>query len=812
MMMNVVKRNGESEVVSFDKVLNRLRALSDGLTAVNVFELAQKVCSRIYDGVSTCELDELAAHLCSSLIVEHPDYDIMASRIATSNHHKRTSPSFSETMWLLKENGLVNDRIYDVVLKNKEKLNSTIDYTRDYTYDYFGFKTLEKSYLLKVNGKPVERVQHMLMRVSLGIHGTDLKDALQTYDMMSRKLFIHATPTLFNAGTHREQNSSCFLVNLEEDSIDGIFNTLKDCALISKYAGGIGLHVHHVRAQGSRIKGTNGISTGIVPMLRVFNNTARYVNQGGKRNGSIAVFIEPWHADIEGFIELRKNHGAEEERARDLFYAMWIPDLFMRRVKEDGMWSLMCPDACPGLPDVYGAEFDRLYESYEAAGNYRKQIKAQELWFKILESQIETGVPYIGFKDHVNRKTNQSNVGTIKSSNLCMEIMQVSKPDEVAVCNLANLCLKNFVVSSSVSSLEGIEGDEKKKEKAFNFDGLYECTKVMVKNLNKIIDVNFYPIQKAETSNKKHRPIGIGVQGLADVFVQMRFPFDGPEAKALNVLIFETIYYAAMESSMELAKKHGPYSTFSGSPVSQGIFQFDLWNLKEGDLSGRYDWTALKERVIQHGVLNSLLLAPMPTASTSQIMSSNECFEPFTSNMYKRKTMAGEFILVNKYLVEDLIKLNLWTPSVREQIMLHDGSVQSIDAIPDDLKAIYKTVWEIKQRVLIDMAADRGPFICQSQSMNLFMESPDFKKLSSMHFYSWEKGLKTGIYYLRSKAKAKIQQFTLDPKMTKLANVSSLAPSDSIDEKKVENESNKEKEKEKRIVCDAEDGICLMCQ
>jgi len=771
-MMRVIKRNGESEDVSFDKVLNRIRLLSDGLTAVNVYELAQKVCSRIYDGVKTSELDELAAHMCSSLIVEHPDYDTLASRIATSNHHKRTSPSFSETMWSLHEAGLINDRVYDVVLKNKDKLNSCIDYTRDFTYDYFGFKTLEKSYLLKVDDKPVERVQHMLMRVALGIHGADLKDALQTYDMMSRKLFIHATPTLFNAGTHREQNSSCFLVHMENDSIDGIFNTLKDCALISKYAGGIGMHVHNVRAKGSTIRGTHGQSTGIVPMLRVFNNTARYVNQGGKRNGSIAVFLEPWHADVEGFLELRKNHGAEEERARDLFYAMWVPDLFMRRVSEDGMWSLMCPDNCPGLADVYGEEFDRLYESYETSGQFRKQIKAQDLWFKILESQIETGVPYIGFKDHVNRKTNQSNLGIIKSSNLCMEIMEVTKPDEVAVCNLASICLKNFV---NPATLE------------FNFDSLFECTKVLVKNLNKIIDVNFYPIEKAEVSNKMHRPIGIGVQGLADAFIQMRMPFDSEEAKKLNIYIFETMYYAAITGSMELAKKLGPYSTFLGSPISKGIFQFDMWGLKAAELSGRYDWEALRLEVIAHGVLNSLLLAPMPTASTSQIMSANECFEPYTSNMYKRKTMAGEFIVVNKYLVNDLIDLRLWTPAVREQIMLHDGSIQSIEAIPATIKAIYKTVWEIKQKVLIDMAADRGPFICQSQSMNLFLESPDYKKLSSMHFYSWQKGLKTGIYYLRSKAKAKIQQFTLDPKLTKLANVQTPT-------------------------CDPESGVCLMCQ
>lgn len=753
-MMRVIKRDGSYNDVSFDKVLRRIQVLSKDLS-VNAYELTQKVCSRIYDGVKTSELDELAAHLCSSLIVENPDYDKLASRVITSNHHKNTSPSYSETVQILYDAKLVTLDLYETVQKNKEKLNSVIDYNRDYTYDYFGFKTLERSYLLRVNGRPVERVQHMLMRVALGIHGQDIKDALNTYDLMSRKYFIHATPTLFNAGTQRQQMSSCFLVHMQEDSLNGIFDTLKDCALISKFAGGIGLHVHNVRARNSHIKGTNGASSGIVPMLRVYNNMVRYVNQGGKRNGSMAVFLEPWHADVEDFIDLRKNHGVEEERARDLFYAMWIPDLFMERVKENGMWSLMCPDVCKGLSDVYGAEFVAAYEAYEAKGMYNKQVKAQDLWFKILESQIETGLPYIGFKDHVNNKTNQQNIGIIKSSNLCMEICQVSKPDEIAVCNLASLCLKTFVNTDTAT---------------FDYEKLHEVTKVVVKNLNKVIDINYYPVQKALDSNKAHRPIGIGVQGLADVFALLRHPFDSEEAAKINVNIFETMYHAAVEASMELAKKHGPYSTFKGSPMSKGIFQFDMWNVPPPN-NDRYDWPALAAQVVEHGVMNSLLISPMPTASTSQIMSANECFEPFTSNLYKRKTMAGEFVMINKYLVDDLQALGLWNITIKDKIMLHDGSVQNISEIPENIRSLYKTVWEIKQKVLIDMAADRGPFVCQSQSMNLFMETPDFRKLSSMHFYSWTKGLKTGIYYLRSKSKAKVQQFTLDPKMTKLANV-----------------------------------------
>jgi ribonucleoside-diphosphate reductase alpha chain len=754
-MMRVLKRNTSLEDVSFDKVLNRLKVLSNGLE-VNVYELAQKVCSRIFDGVKTSELDELAAQMCSSMLIDFPDYGVLASRIIVSNHHKNTSPSFSETIQLLFEHKdgdeqahLIHPDVYQVVQKNKEKLNSSLDYTRDYDFDYFGFKTLERGYLMKVNGKVVERPQHMFMRVALGIHGSDLKDALQTYDLMSKKYFVHATPTLFNAGTPRPQCSSCFLVAMQDDSIDGIFDTLKDCALISKYAGGIGLHVHNVRARNSTIKGTNGISTGIIPMLRVYNNTARYVNQAGRRNGSIAIFLEPWHADIENFLELRKNHGHEEERARDLFYSVWIPDLFMERVKTNEKWSLMCPNTCKGLSDVYGEEFDTLYKSYEAKGQFIKQVPAQDIWFKILESQIESGVPYIGFKDHVNRKTNQSNIGMIKSSNLCMEICEVSKPDEIAVCNLASICLPTYINNKDDGSVE------------FDHSKLHEITKVITKNLNKVIDVNFYPSPKASKSNMSHRPIGIGVQGLADTFAILRMPFDSAAAKQLNKDIFETMYHGAMEASIELAMKFGPYSSFKGSPLSEGRFQFDLWGVEPGD---RYDWKELRSEVIQHGAMNSLLIAPMPTASTSQIMGFNECFEPFTSNIYKRKTLAGEFILVNKYLVKDLQKLNLWNHDIKTKIIIDDGSVQNIDEIPKELKDIYRTVWEIKQKHIIDMAADRGPYVCQSQSMNLFMEAPDYSKLSSMHFYSWNKGLKTGIYYLRSKSKAKTQQFTIDPK------------------------------------------------
>ena len=796
--MRVIKRNGEMEDVSFDKVLNRLKNLSAGLT-IDVTEIAQKVCSRIYDGVKTYELDELAAYLCSSLSIEHPDYSILASRIIVSNHHKNTSPSFSETIQTLYNNvdnhnnpiPLVSDELYNVVSKNKEKLNTCIDYQRDYLFDYFGFKTLERAYLLRVDKKIVERPQHMWMRVAIGIHGNDIKEVLQTYDLLSRKYFTHATPTLFNAGTNRPQLSSCFLCSVNDDSVSGIFDTLKEVALISKYAGGIGLHIHQIRGNGSHIRGTNGTSNGIIPMLRVFNNTARYIDQAGKRLGSIAVYLETWHTDIESFLELKKNHGSEEDRCRDLFLALWISDLFMERVKAEGKWSLMCPDKCKGLSDVYGDEFKELYEKYEREGKYTKQINAQDLWFKILEAQIEQGVPYILYKDAANKKSNQKNLGTIKSSNLCAEVLIYSSPEETGVCNLASICLPSYVnISSGESS-----------ERAFDFDKLHEITKVITKNLNKVIDKNFYPVEKARRSNLKHRPIGIGIQGLADVFIQLRYPFESDEAKQLNKDIFETIYHAAIEASMELAKKRrkvindikninykildediknyvneferdianpkyiGAYSSFEGCPMSQGLFQFDLW--EDAKPSTRYDWDKLRADVIEYGVRNSLLISPMPTASTSQIMGFNESFEPFTNNIFQRKTLSGEFIVINKYLINDLIDRGLWNKELKDTIILHEGSVQNIPEISDDLKAIYKTAWEIKQRHIIDMSADRGRYICQTQSLNIFMEEPDFQKLSSMHFYGHSKGLKTGSYYLRTRPKAKTQQFTIDPEFAK---------------------------------------------
>lgn len=814
-MMRVAKRNGSFEDVSFDKVLNRLKYLSHGIN-VNIFEIAQKVCSRIFDGVRTCELDELAASMCSSMLVEHPDYGKLASRIIISNHHKNTSPSFSETIKILYDNKdadgnpspLVSDELYDIVMKNKEKLNSYIDYSRDYEFDYFGFKTLERSYLMRVNGRVLERPQHMWMRVSLGIHGNDFKDALNTYDLMSRKFFTHATPTLFNAGTRRQQCSSCFLLSMNEDSISGIFDSLKEVALISKYAGGIGIHAHQIRAKGSRIRGTNGTSTGLMPMLRVFNNTARYVDQAGKRLGSIAVYMEPWHADVFSFLEMRKNHGNEEDRCRDLFSALWIPDLFMQRVKDNGKWSLMCPDRCKGLSDCWGEEFNQLYEKNESEGKYIKQINAQELWFAILEAQIEQGVPYLLFKDAVNRKSNQQNLGTIKSSNLCCEVTQFSSPDEIAVCNLSSICLPTFTEKQEDGTF------------TFNFEKLHDISKTVTKNLNKIIDRNFYPLDKARKSNLCHRAIGLGIQGLADTFALLRMPFESEEAKELNLNIFETIYHGAVESSMEIAKKRheiisnalaigedptkyndylmmnefdeqvlksdhpGAYCTFEGSPASLGKLQFDLW---EQQPTNRYDWHQLKDDVIKYGMRNSLLLAPMPTASTAQIMGFNESFEAFTSNIFKRKVLSGEFIIINKYLINDLIERGLWSKDMKDRIILNEGSIQSIDNIPQDVKDLYKTVWEIKQKTVIDMSADRGRYVCQSQSLNIFMEEPDFKKLTSMHFYSWQKGLKTGQYYLRTRPRAKTQQFTIDPSMAK---------------EEIEN-------KKKRMECTEE--ICLVC-
>jgi ribonucleoside-diphosphate reductase alpha chain len=808
--MRVIKRNSEMEDVSFDKVLNRLKNLSSGLT-IDVSEIAQKVCSRIYDGVKTHELDELAAYLCSSMSIEHPDYSILASRIIVSNHHKNTSPSFSETIQTLYNNvdnhnnpiPLVSDELYNVVQKNKEKLNTCIDYQRDYLFDYFGFKTLERAYLLRVNKKIIERPQHMWMRVAIGIHGHDIKEVLQTYDLLSRKYFTHATPTLFNAGTNRPQLSSCFLCSVNDDSVSGIFDSLKEVALISKYAGGIGLHIHQIRGNGSHIRGTNGTSNGIIPMLRVFNNTARYIDQAGKRLGSIAVYLETWHTDIESFLELKKNHGSEEDRCRDLFLALWISDLFMERVKAEGKWSLMCPDKCRGLSDVYGDDFKELYERYESEGKYTKQINAQDLWFKILEAQIEQGVPYILYKDAANKKSNQKNLGTIKSSNLCAEVLIYSSPEETGVCNLASICLPSYL-SFADADEASVGSNGSNGSPVFDFEKLHEITKVITKNLNKVIDKNFYPVEKARRSNLKHRPIGIGIQGLADVFIQMRYPFESDEAKQLNKDIFETIYHAAIEASMELAKKRfqvindikslnhkildvdiknyvnefekdignpkyiGAYSSFEGSPISQGLFQFDLWNADaEANANARYDWDKLRADVKEYGVRNSLLLSPMPTASTSQIMGFNESFEPFTNNIFQRKTLSGEFIVINKYLINDLIRKGLWSKELKDTIILHEGSVQNIPEIDDETKAIYKTAWEIKQRNIIDMSADRGQYICQTQSLNIFMEEPDFQKLSSMHFYGHSKGLKTGSYYLRTRPKAKTQQFTIDPDFAK---------------------------------------------
>jgi ribonucleoside-diphosphate reductase alpha chain len=767
--MRVLKRTGHCEDVSFDKVLNRIRKLSNGLS-VDVYDISQKVCGRIYDMVKTSELDELAAYICSSMMVEHPDYGVMASRIIISNHQKNTSPSFSETVQILYDHALVSKELYDIVMRNKEKLNNYIDYSLDYNLDYFGFKTLERSYLLRVGNAMVERPQHMFMRVSIGIHRDDIKEALLTYELMANKYFTHATPTLFNAGTPRPQCSSCFLLANNSDSIAGIYDTLAECAQISKYAGGIGLHIHDVRAKGSKIRGTNGISTGIIPMLRVFNNTARYVNQSGKRNGSIAIFLEPWHADVEAFLDLRKNHGHEEERTRDLFLALWIPNIFMERVKQGGTWSLMCPDLCKGLSEVYGDKFNDLYLGYEREGRYVKQVNAQDLWFKILESQIETGTPYLVYKDAANEKSNQKNLGTIKSSNLCSEIIEYSSPDEIAVCNLASICLPRFVARSS----DDIP--------MFDFEKLHEVVEIITKNLNKVIDINYYPVPKARTSNLRHRPIGIGIQGLADTYAMMRIPFESDEARDLNLKIFETIYHGALVSSVAIAKKRhtaadlaerneydpptsskypGAYSTFAGSPASQGLLQYDLWGATP--YTDRYDWSALKQEIMQYGLRNSLLIAPMPTASTSQIMGFNESFEAFTSNMYKRKTLAGEFIVINKYLMADLIKCGMWNPVMRDAIIMSDGSIQTIEGIPQELKDLYKTVWEIKQKAVIDQAADRGIFICQSQSMNLYIEDPDYKKLTSMHFYAWSKGLKTGVYYLRSKPRAQTQKFTIEP-------------------------------------------------
>ncbi|MEO5644356.1 MAG: ribonucleoside-diphosphate reductase subunit alpha [Bacteroidia bacterium] len=752
--MYVIKRDGSKESIKFDKITARIQKLCYALDSVHVnpVEVAMKVIQGIYPGVTTSELDNLAAETAASLTTTHPDYALLASRIAVSNLHKNTEKSFSKTMEMLytyldpktgQKAALIADDVFEIIKNNAQLLDSSIIYDRDFGYDYFGFKTLERSYLLKLHGKVAERPQHMIMRVSVGIHKEDVEAAIETYNLMSERWFTHATPTLFNAGTPKPQMSSCFLLTVKDDSIDGIYDTLKNCAKISQSAGGIGLSIHNIRATGSYIKGTNGTSNGIVPMLRVYNDTARYVDQGGgKRKGSFAIYLEPWHADIFEFLDLRKNNGKEEMRARDLFTAMWTSDLFMQRVKENGDWSLFCPNEAPGLSDCWGAEFEALYTRYEAEGKFRKQIKAQDLWFAILESQIETGNPYMLFKDAANRKSNQQNLGTIKSSNLCTEIIEYTSPDEIAVCNLASLALPRFV-----------------NEGAFDHNRLFDVTYHVTKNLNKIIDGNYYPVPEARVSNMRHRPIGLGIQGLADVFILLRLPFDCDEARKLNAEIHETIYYASMTASKDLAKINGPYETFEGSPVSKGIFQFDMWGVTP---SSRWEWDILKEEVKEHGVRNSLLLAPMPTASTSQILGNNECFEPYTSNIYTRRVLSGEFVVVNKHLLKDLVKLGLWNDNLKNKIIGANGSVQDIPEIPQNIKDLYRTVWEIPQRALIDMAADRGAFICQSQSLNLFVPSANFAKLTSMHFYAWEKGLKTGMYYLRTKAAADAIKFTVD--------------------------------------------------
>ncbi len=750
--MRVLKRDGVLEEVSFDKILRRIKTLGhEAGIQINYSSLVMKVIDQLHDKIETKKIDELAAEQCAALSTQHCDYATLAARIVISNHQKNTTPSFSQAMSQLyhfanvhgQHKPLVSDQLWEVVSANTESIDAMIDHSRDYLIDFFGFKTLERAYLFKIGNTIVERIQHMWMRVSIGIHGADLAAVKETYDLMSQKYFIHATPTLFNAGTPRPQLSSCYLIAMEDDSIDGIYNTLKDCALISKYSGGIGLHIHNIRAKDSHIQGTNGKTDGLVPMLKVFNATARYVNQSGKRNGSFAIYLEPWHPDIEDFLEMRKNHGDEELKARDLFYALWISDVFMERVKDNAKWSLFCPHECPGLADVYGDKFRDLYLKYESEGRARKVVNARDLWFRILDAQMETGTPYLLYKDAANMKSNQQNLGTIKSSNLCVEIMEYSDDKETAVCNLASIGLPTFVENG-----------------VFNYDKLHEVVKVIVKNLNNVIDVNFYPTDKTKLSNMRHRPVGIGVQGLADTFVLMDLAFHSDAAAIVNQKIFETIYHAALERSWELAISDGAYESFAGSPASKGTLQFDLWSVAPSD---RYDWAKLKANIVRDGLRNSLLVAPMPTASTSQILGFNECFEPFTSNIYSRRTLAGEFVVINKYLVKELIELGQWNEQVKNNIVANLGSVQQLSFLSDHMKQKYKIVWEIPMKHVIDMAADRGAFICQSQSMNLWVEDPTYNTLTSMHFYSWKKGLKTGIYYLRRKAKHQAQQFTIEP-------------------------------------------------
>ena len=825
--MYVLKRDGRKEPIMFDKITARIKKLCYGFNPlVDPVRVAMRVIEGLYDGVTTSELDNLAAEIAATMTTTHPDYASLAARISVSNLHKNTLKSFSETMKDLyeyvnpitgKKAPLLSDEVYKVIKKNAEELDSKIIYNRDFGYDYFGFKTLERSYLLKINGQIVERPQHMLMRVSVGIHLDDLEAVIDTYELMSKKYFTHATPTLFNSGTPKPQMSSCFLLTMQDDSIDGIYDTLKQTAKISQSAGGIGLSIHNIRSTGSYISGTNGTSNGIVPMLRVFNDTARYVDQGGgKRKGSFAIYIEPWHSDIFDFLDLKKNHGKEEMRARDLFYAMWVPDLFMKRVEETAEWTLMCPNGCPGLYDCHGDEFDKLYLKYEKKSKGRKTIKARELWEKILESQIETGTPYMLYKDSANRKSNQKNLGTIRSSNLCTEILEYTSKDEIAVCNLASIALPMFV-----------------EDGEFNHKKLYDVTVRVTKNLNKVIDRNYYPVKEAENSNFRHRPIGLGVQGLADAFIELRMPFTSEKAKELNQDIFETLYFAALQASVEESKKDGPYKTYKGSPISKGEFQHNMWGIKDEELSGRWDWAKLRKDVLKHGVRNSLLVAPMPTASTSQILGNNECFEPYTSNLYTRRVLSGEFIIVNKHLLKDLVDLNLWNEDMKHELMRSNGSIQDIKQIPDELKELYKTVWEMSMKDIIDMARHRGYFIDQSQSLNLFMEGATMSKLTSMHFYGWKSGLKTGMYYLRTKSAVDAIKFTLEKKekaeVEETVEVEAVETVEAAEEVKItrteKTKAKKSKEKPvavepltpeelKQIISQSkenEDDDCLMC-
>ncbi|MDA9648483.1 ribonucleoside-diphosphate reductase subunit alpha [Flavobacteriaceae bacterium] len=811
--MFVAKRDGRKEPIMFDKITARIRKLNYGLNPlVDPVRVAMRVIEGLYDGVTTSELDNLAAEIAATMTTTHPDYAKLAARISVSNLHKNTKKSFSETMEDLytyvnprtgKKAPLLSEEVYKIIQKNADKLDSSIIYNRDFGYDFFGFKTLERSYLLKLNGQIVERPQHMLMRVSIGIHLNDIESALETYELMSKRYFTHATPTLFNSGTPKPQMSSCFLLAMKDDSIDGIYDTLKQTAKISQSAGGIGLSIHNVRATGAYIAGTNGTSNGIVPMLRVFNDTARYVDQGGgKRKGSFAIYVEPWHADIFDFLELKKNHGKEEMRARDLFYAMWTPDLFMKRVEQNAEWTLMCPNECPDLYNVHGDEFDKLYLKYESEGRGRKTIKARDLWEKILESQIETGTPYMLYKDSANRKSNQKNLGTIRSSNLCTEILEYTSADEIAVCNLASIALPMFI-----------------KDGEFDHQSLYDVTVRVTKNLNRVIDRNYYPVKEAENSNFRHRPIGLGVQGLADTFIMLRLPFTSEKAKELNQEIFETLYFAAVTASAEEAKKDGPYETYKGSPMSKGEFQHNLWGIKDEELSGRWDWLALRKTVKKQGVRNSLLVAPMPTASTSQILGNNECFEPYTSNIYTRRVLSGEFIVVNKHLLEDLVDRGLWNEEMKQELMRNNGSIQNIDGIPDDIKELYRTVWEMSMKDIIDMSRHRGYFIDQSQSLNLFMEGATMAKLTSMHFYGWKSGLKTGMYYLRTKSAVDAIKFTLDNKAK--AKVPEMEPAEKVAAASaiksdstsvpVEPLSTEELKQMLSQAKESEDDDCLMC-